>query len=482
MSVLTILNETIVKYVQSPVAGYAIHLDGGWGEGKSHYVNGRLSEHLNDRKIGIAVISLFGLSSKSDLENEMLGAFAMLANTEYSAIGNALTEAAETLSFNTENNLTVSGGLIPALMSVTFRTLRAKRLKNMETRADDMLFVFDDLERFQGPMSIPMAYMSKLIEQGVHCLVICNTEKVSNPNSVDDFRSFKEKVVGRTLRFELTEAEIRDAVIANILDDQAKALFHRIFYFAQFCNDYPFREFRNLRQVLKAAFMIGDLQRNLGESFTRSPLCVMRMFHYALHLVAERAETFSPLAGDLFLPIHRELVASCFENGYLTETLISNTNSYSPYRYDLSTRESAWPGSISLDVILDGQVSVNMFDQAETSWKNHHDNLLKQLREEKCILPIFQTLQAIESYILVRHKSKDGFDYLNEYLDALGAYYGCSLSENARFSALTLWKDGLSTRSDPWDFGLLVADFDQDTRIEFAEKCLPKIKALAGLS
>tara|TARA_R110000744_G_scaffold8737_2_gene28663 strand:- start:1177 stop:2523 length:1347 start_codon:yes stop_codon:yes gene_type:complete len=126
----------------------------------------------------------------------------------------ALKEVSKAFSTD-QDGVKITGGSTSALISGVFSVLRAKKLKK-ELDSVNGIFFFDDLERFGGNISIPMAFMSNVIEVGnSKCVVLCNENNfLENPDSSKQkFNLFKEKVIGRTVRFEYEEEEFIDILL-----------------------------------------------------------------------------------------------------------------------------------------------------------------------------------------------------------------------------------------------------------------------------
>jgi len=186
------ITNAIKGYIESQITHYAIHMSGGWGQGKSYYITQTLIPELSNPTISTdgksqtkpeytcVYISLFGLSTRQDIENAILGVFASMTDNDYLT---ALKEVSKAFSTD-QDGVKITGGSASALISGVFSVLRAKKLKK-ELDSVNGIFFFDDLERFGGNISIPMAFMSNVIEVGnSKCVVLCNENNfLENPDS-----------------------------------------------------------------------------------------------------------------------------------------------------------------------------------------------------------------------------------------------------------------------------------------------------------
>lgn len=220
------VTKAILGYLQSRFSQYAIHIDGGWGQGKTHYINTMLIPYLEGKIKGQEIqldedlsldfkclyVSLFGLSSKQDIDNAILGTIATAGDSVFS---NAFKEIVSKISISeSETGAQISGGAVGALMSGVFNVIRNRKLEETE---NGTVFFFDDLERFNGDMIHPISYISRLVESaGAKCVVLCNQDGFINTEGGDvkrkQFENFKEKVIGRTIKFDLSENEFTQAI------------------------------------------------------------------------------------------------------------------------------------------------------------------------------------------------------------------------------------------------------------------------------
>lgn len=230
MANMKIIQQAIETYLDSNFSHYAIHIDGGWGQGKTHFINDTLIPHLscNKSKYKCIYLSLFGMSTRGDIEDAIIGIFASLSN---STLNTLICDVTKSLSFSSsDSDVKVSGGAIGAILNGVFNKIRENRLE--ETHQENIVFFFDDLERFLGDISIPMAYISRMIEVvGAKCVVLCNQQAFDgNDAEVSkraDFEMFKEKVIGRTIHFDISPSEVID-IIKTISGRKENSVLYKI--------------------------------------------------------------------------------------------------------------------------------------------------------------------------------------------------------------------------------------------------------------
>ena len=64
---VSILNEHILRYVRTDKTHSAIMLTGGWGTGKSFYIQNTLIPFLKANSIKCATLSLYGLNTLTEV-------------------------------------------------------------------------------------------------------------------------------------------------------------------------------------------------------------------------------------------------------------------------------------------------------------------------------------------------------------------------------------------------------------------------------
>jgi hypothetical protein len=374
MSNVNNITKAIKGYIESQITHYAIHMSGGWGQGKSHYITHTLIPELSkpakstDAKsqskpkpeYTCVYISLFGLSTRQDIENAILGVFASMADNEYLT---ALKEVSKAFSTD-QDGVKITGGSASALISGVFSVLRAKKLKK-ELDSVNGIFFFDDLERFGGNISIPMAFMSNVIEVGnSKCVVLCNENNfLENPDSSKkQFNLFKEKVIGRTVRFAYEEEEFID-ILLQISETERDSELHELLRFCigrldvalhiinkekrekhnaeylkkydphyLFCDENGHR--KNIRSCQKALMLLEELLKTKRHFLFNNPFRVLSIFILTLDMLDQQThpEKYEniiprPISRFVFHDAQKEddeLVQLWLSEGYLSQIKIDN--------------------------------------------------------------------------------------------------------------------------------------------------------------
>jgi len=178
--------EDILKafstYIETPGTKYAIMIDGDWGCGKTHFWKTIL--HPIVGKSEAIYISLFGLKTIKDIENELFKTISIVGTDNQGLLKGLLNsnpDIAEDVRF---------GGLG---FAVQFGLNKWKEAKIKKSK--NLFLCFDDLERWNGEIEICLSYINKLVEHyGAKCLVIGNSKTIKGKNR-KKFQETKEKTI-----------------------------------------------------------------------------------------------------------------------------------------------------------------------------------------------------------------------------------------------------------------------------------------------
>tara|TARA_R110000868_G_scaffold349338_1_gene610626 strand:- start:190 stop:2079 length:1890 start_codon:yes stop_codon:yes gene_type:complete len=183
------LRATLRDYLNRPQSQrYAILLTGPWGVGKTHLITTFLSQEFSHKNC--YHVSLAGCADKRGFDEAVFGAIYPQLTGKSGKIGGMLLSAAAKFG-----GVTVPDGL---------HTL-------LET-AQNGIYVFDDLERSDLPVTHVLKYINPYVEHAAaKVIVIANTLKVEN---LEEFNAQKEKTIGRTIEVK----PALDAALEHFLD------------------------------------------------------------------------------------------------------------------------------------------------------------------------------------------------------------------------------------------------------------------------
>lgn len=174
-----------VRYLKSTHHKHAFQISGSWGSGKTHLYRAYLRPQCEELGFRSAYVSLAGLKTLEHIEQAILYAIYPLLNSKAAKF---------------------SGGLLRgALRHAKFDLDEVFKL---EARIDRKTCIcFDDLERFDHDnIGAALGKISDLLEsKEARVLILCDESKLA---AAPSYSTAKEKVVGRTYRFNPTPEHV----------------------------------------------------------------------------------------------------------------------------------------------------------------------------------------------------------------------------------------------------------------------------------
>lgn len=212
------------RYVELPDPRYAVLLTGGWGCGKTYFVQDWIKKLTNKNKTDRTstidnpiYVSLFGLSTIKDINDAVTREIYPFMKSKLYGLGKVALGAVSKVAINCDlgklSNDKLKG---EANLELDLVSLFKTEKKEHEKR----VIVFDDLERCKVPMADILGYINQFVEHSnIRTILLCNEDAFEpTPETIDDekrierkrdYDSFKEKVVGRTF---IVEPEVEDAI------------------------------------------------------------------------------------------------------------------------------------------------------------------------------------------------------------------------------------------------------------------------------
>lgn len=183
------IKEFLSDYAKLNSPEYAVLIRGEWGTGKSWFIIKKVF-NLDNKDKKILYVSLNGMSSTKDIENDFLTQLHPLLNhTNMRRAGRIL---AGTLKATLKIDLNNDG----SSDSVNINLPNEKLLESLNL-SDDALLIFDDLERCSIPIVNVLGYINQFVEhEGLKVILIANEEEIDTNNK--EYKRIKEKLVGKT--------------------------------------------------------------------------------------------------------------------------------------------------------------------------------------------------------------------------------------------------------------------------------------------
>lgn len=231
---------------------YSFLLTGGWGSGKTHFIETFITEYNEKSKGKIIKISLFGLSKTSHIDEKIFQELHPFLSHKYTKLaGNVLKGALKLglkLDLNGDNKSESTVGV--SLDKINFNELFSTSEENNE-----IIIVLDDLERTDIPLKEVLGYINYLVEiSKAKVIIIANESKLLSKNEENDehkkiervYEEFKEKVIGKT--FEVKHDF--DDVLSIFLKESK---YEKLIDFKHIIKHvYSLSSFQNLRNIKQA--------------------------------------------------------------------------------------------------------------------------------------------------------------------------------------------------------------------------------------
>jgi hypothetical protein len=168
---------------------FAVLLSAPWGSGKTWMIK-KLINSYEDGSVKFIYISLNGVGSVDEIENEYFRLLNPILGSEKINIAGSILESAIKASTRIE----VSKKII-------------KNLKGKFSNHDNYILVFDDLERCELTMQKILGHVNDLVEHKKAKVVIIANEK--GIKDKDEYELIKEKLIGVTLK---VEPDVKSAI------------------------------------------------------------------------------------------------------------------------------------------------------------------------------------------------------------------------------------------------------------------------------
>ena len=218
--------DYLTYYLDLPHApNFAVLLSGPWGVGKTFLVKRFLAKYFEGQEEGqgqYVYVSLYGLSTLEEIDDALLQAIFPVATGKVATIAQRVAKSA-----------------------LKYFSVDASdfNLKDFLNKFSAKVYVFDDLERFDGELNKVLGYINQFVEHGgAKVILIANEKEIS----VDqDYSRRREKLIGKTLHVQSSFDEAFAFFITRIDDEGARQFVHD--YQAEIATIYDRSELNNLR-------------------------------------------------------------------------------------------------------------------------------------------------------------------------------------------------------------------------------------------
>ncbi len=185
----TAVRVFLESYCTSPTPlNYAVFLTGPWGAGKTHF----LKTYLADRKQAHIYVSLYGVASTSEIDDQIFRQLHPILSSKYTKLGGVLARAflKGALKIDLNGDGKDDGSISASMPDID--------LKDFAKNAQDRLLVFDDLERAALRPAQILGYINAFVEhENTKVVILANEAEIEKEDA--DFKRIKEKLIGQSL-------------------------------------------------------------------------------------------------------------------------------------------------------------------------------------------------------------------------------------------------------------------------------------------
>lgn len=235
--------KSIQVYINENMSDYAIMINGAWGSGKTYFVKNELIPELEQDK-PVIYISLFGTKTIDDLVNVMsLHILNIYSNERAQKRANLNGNGFGQVNYR---NISSTSKVATTLMSLISKGLKlvpkgedtkafVSDLQKNSIKFNRYIFIFDDFERSIIDKIELLSFFDELVEQNnAKVIIVCNESKITNAREeksannaqqennesddkrlVDDYRLYKEKVIGLTIKYEANLYSVYETVLVK---------------------------------------------------------------------------------------------------------------------------------------------------------------------------------------------------------------------------------------------------------------------------
>lgn len=199
--------EYLAYYLSLPHSPhYAVLISGPWGIGKTYLVKEFLRQNADKTKKHVYV-SLYGLSTVEEIDDALFQAAFPLLGGKVAKITGRLAKAG--LKY-----VGVDSGDIS--------------IRDVMTKLNADLYIFDDLERCEAPINKVLGYINQFVEHdGVKVIIIANEQEIGSAKkgedgSDEDYKRRREKLIGKTLEVQSAFDDAFANFVSKIDDAKTK--------------------------------------------------------------------------------------------------------------------------------------------------------------------------------------------------------------------------------------------------------------------
>ena len=238
------IEEYLNNYLSLENPEYAILLNGKWGSGKTHFMQSFMDD-FQDENIKFIKISLFGLKNTNSIDEEIFQNLHPLLGSKYAKLTGNILKGAIKLGVNLDwnNDNTKDGTANINLQEFNLLDFFSDNKKSKQ----EIVFIFDDLERTEINLKEILGYINYLVEQSdFKVIILANEEKIDE----SEYNEFKEKVIGKTFEVKHSFEQILTSFIEKKTDLSKEILNSNIHIIKNIYEKANYKNLRHISQIL----------------------------------------------------------------------------------------------------------------------------------------------------------------------------------------------------------------------------------------
>lgn len=264
----------IKTYLNRSNTQYAIMIDGDWGTGKTYFYKTDIQPLIKDYHS--IYISLYGLETIQDIENELFKSISLQQDGDQKPVREVLDVNS---AISEDIRLGGSGYAVQVLIN--------QWKKDSKINGKPFVLCLDDLERWQGNLSVCLSYINKLVEhQNAKCILIGNTTHFAE-NDIKTFENAREKTIAHIYRLENKVSVVVDAAFSQVSFDSedSRQFIHNMLHqkHQKLSNLLHQLHFKNIRIISEAIQLYEYIYSHHADSFNSSRKLA---FYYFCSLLA----------------------------------------------------------------------------------------------------------------------------------------------------------------------------------------------------
>ncbi|WP_274882999.1 P-loop NTPase fold protein [Vibrio harveyi] len=235
------VTDNLNNYLGLEKPEYAFLVSGGWGVGKTSFVKNYFEEI--EKKEGknnkLVWISLFGLKNCTDIDQAIFQSLHPILGSKFARLSKNVFKGALSLGFKVDLDGDETSESVKASLNGD-----GLIMSMLGDNYDNIIIVFDDLERTGIDKKELLGYINKIVEEyDIKVIIIANEDKLLSEEDCNTYKDFKEKVIGKTF----TVDHDFDSVLKIFLEPTTNAFLTS--FLEEIKQVYHLSEYNNLRKV-----------------------------------------------------------------------------------------------------------------------------------------------------------------------------------------------------------------------------------------